>query len=211
MASPRLFFIRHGETDWNAQGRLQGQRDIPLNAKGRLQADACGLILKGLVAKAGLDPASLDFVCSPLGRARETMERVRAGLGLPVDDYVCDPRLAEIAFGDWEGMTLPELRERDPALMAARERDKWRFIVPNGESYACVARRIEPLVAGLRDDTVVVAHGGVARALFVLAGLMSPDKATRGEIVQGVVYALRAGVLARHEPAVTALETAPPA
>jgi probable phosphoglycerate mutase len=70
---PLVYYIRHGETDWNAESRLQGQRDIPINARGREQARRCGEILRDLLTRDAIDPAQLDFVSSPLGRARETL------------------------------------------------------------------------------------------------------------------------------------------
>ena len=82
MPPPRLYYIRHGETDWNVEYRLQGGRDIPINANGRAQARRCGDIMRDLLARDHRAAADLDFVASPLGRARETMEIVRAGLGL---------------------------------------------------------------------------------------------------------------------------------
>src|SRR5258708_6813130 len=78
---PTIFYIRHGETDWNGAGRLQGRHDVPLNARGRAQAMHCGEILRDLLARDG--HAAVEFVASPLGRARETMELVRVALGLP--------------------------------------------------------------------------------------------------------------------------------
>src|SRR5262245_52127631 len=103
MAPPTLYYIRHGETDWHVAGRLQGQRDVPLNTRGRAQASHCGNILRELFAPSGRDPADLDYVSSPLGRARETMELTRVALGLSPNGYHLEPRLAEISFGDWEG------------------------------------------------------------------------------------------------------------
>jgi len=73
MPRPTVFYLRHGETDWNVAGRLQGRRDVPLNARGRGQAAHCGEILRGLFARDGRDPHSLDYVSSPLKRATETM------------------------------------------------------------------------------------------------------------------------------------------
>src|ERR1044071_2779885 len=106
---PTLVFFRHGETDWNVEGRLQGQRDIPLNALGRKQATHCGEILRDLFVRERIDVTTLDFICSPLGRARDTMELARASLGLPPKDYRIDERLTEVTFGEWEGYTLAEL------------------------------------------------------------------------------------------------------
>src|SRR5580704_5855964 len=78
----KLYFVRHGETDWNAERRLQGQRDIPLNALGRKQAARCGGLLRDLLAVSGAAPQQFAFTASPLSRARETMEILRTELGI---------------------------------------------------------------------------------------------------------------------------------
>jgi broad specificity phosphatase PhoE len=74
MPVPKIYYIRHGETAWNAQGRFQGSQDIPLNDLGRSQAAAAGAILGDLLVGDGHAPSSLPFVASPLGRARMTMD-----------------------------------------------------------------------------------------------------------------------------------------
>ena len=110
MAPPVLYYVRHGETDWNAERRLQGQHDIPLNARGRTQAAQSGEILLDLFARDKRIAGDLDYVASPLGRARETMELMRAKLGLVPGEYRTDPRLLEMSFGRWEGFTFAELQ-----------------------------------------------------------------------------------------------------
>lgn len=164
-----LVHIRHGETDWNAEGRLQGQQDIPLNATGRAQAARNGRALARFLADRGVDPDDLDWVASPLGRSRETMEIIRDTAGLDPADYRLDDRLREVTFGLWEGSTMPELKLSDPAGFAARRADKWGFVPPGGESYAMLSARIAKVVERIDHDTVMVAHGGVQR---VLAGLL---------------------------------------
>src|SRR5262245_9476228 len=114
MPSPILYYIRHGETDWNRELRLQGRRDIPINATGRRQARHCGSVLRELIERDTIDPAELDFVASPLGRTRETMELVRAELAVDPAGYRVDAQLIEISFGEWEGFTMAELRARFP-------------------------------------------------------------------------------------------------
>ena len=162
MAPPTIYYIRHGETDWNVAGRLQGRRNVPLNARGRAQASHCGDIMRELFAPSGRNSADLDYVSSPLGRARETMELVRATLGLSPNGYRLEPRLAEISFGDWEGFTIAQLHTRDPERIAAREHDKWHFVPPGGESYKIVSNRVSEWYDSLTRDTVAVAHGGTA-------------------------------------------------
>src|SRR5258708_6934343 len=108
-----LYYVRHGLTDWNIAGRLQGHRDIPLNQAGRAQAAQCGQILRDLLAREARPAARLDYVSSPLSRARETMEIMRATLALVPTGYGIEPRLTEISFGDWEGLTYAEVMQRD--------------------------------------------------------------------------------------------------
>ena len=192
---PLLYYIRHGETDWNAESRLQGQRDIPINANGRAQARQCGEILRDLIAREG---GAFDFVASPLGRARETMEIVRAALGLDPQAYRTEERLKEISFGEWEGFTLDELRRASPEAVAARERDKWAFMPPAAESYATMSVRVRGWYDSLTRNTVAVAHGGTLRGLIVQLGITAAEEAPHLDIAQGVVYAISDGTFTRY-------------
>jgi len=188
MSPPSIYYIRHGETDWNVTGRLQGRHDVRLNARGRAQATHCGDILRDLFGRAGRNPANFDYVSSPLGRARETMELLRPALGLPPDGYRNEPQLAEISFGDWEGFTIAQLHARDPQRIAASAHDKWHFVPPGGESYEMVSSRMRDWYKGLVRDTVAVAHGGTARALIAWLGIVKPAAAPLVDIAQGAVY-----------------------
>jgi broad specificity phosphatase PhoE len=198
--SPRrkLYFVRHGETDWNAERRLQGRRDIPLNALGRQQAARCGELLRNLLAAGGATPQQFTFTASPLSRARETMEILRAGLGVPPQDYTTDARLVELSFGTWEGLTYKEVRALDSSALATRERDKWNFQPPGGESYAQLLERVRAWHDGLTGDAIIAAHGGVARALLVLFAIKRPAEAPLGDVAQGVVYAFAPGSVNRY-------------
>ena len=198
MPQPVVYYVRHGETDWNVEGRLQGRRDIPLNATGRRQAVACGEILRDLLACARRAPTDLDYVSSPLLRARVTMDLMREALGLPPGGYRIEDRLAEISFGAWEGFTLSELALRDRAAIARRDHDKWRFLPPGGESYAQLMVRVRDWYARLNRDTVVAAHGGTARALFAHLGFVGTDTAALQSIEQGAVYVLADGNCTRY-------------
>lgn len=159
-----LYLIRHGETDWNAEGRFQGQTDIPLNAKGIAQAKGNGQTLLNHFSKEGAPLKDWHFLASPLGRTRNTMALVREQLQLDPDKYETDKRLLEITFGDWEKHTLTELEHKFPDMMAERTRDKWAYQPPNGESYAMLCDRIRPVFEALEAPTIIVAHGGVIRA-----------------------------------------------
>jgi probable phosphoglycerate mutase len=184
-----LYLVRHGETAWNVEGRLQGQQDIPLNGRGRQQAEAVGHRLRKLIP----DPSGVDFVASPLGRARETMEIMRASMRLDRAGYRLEPSLAELTFGDWEGLTWPEVMARDPAGARAREADKWGFQPPHGESYAMLKDRLMPFVESLALPAVLVSHGGVARVLLAALGGVPTDVAPLVDIQQGRVLILDAG------------------
>jgi broad specificity phosphatase PhoE len=198
MLRPTVYYIRHGETDWNVAGRLQGRRDIPLNERGRTQGLHCGEILRDLFARSGRDPADLNYVSSPLGRARQTMELARAAMGLAPEGYEVSQQLAEISFGDWEGFTIAQLHNRDPQGIAQREHDKWHFLPPGGESYEMMSGRMREWYANLTRDTVAVAHGGTARGLMAVLGIAKPAAAPLVDIAQGVVYVFTGEKLTRY-------------
>jgi probable phosphoglycerate mutase len=171
---------------------------VPLNARGRSQATHCGEILRDLFARDGRDPAGLDYVSSPLQRAYQTMELARAALGLAAQGYRRDPRLSEIAFGEWEGFTIAQLHMRDPQRIAQREHDKWHFVPPGGESYQMVSARMREWYESLATDTVVTAHGGTARGLIAHLGIAKPAAAPLIDIEQGMVYVFKGEGLTRY-------------
>jgi probable phosphoglycerate mutase len=188
MPKPVIYYIRHGQTEWNALGRFQGSKDIPLNDLGREQATHAGTVLKNLLARHNRTHHDVSFVASPLGRARNTMELVRAELAIPHDDYALDDRLREIGFGDWEGFTLAEQEAHMPDLFAARLADKWTLPAPGGESYVEVQERVRAWASELTGDVVAVSHGGTCRALMVALGMDTPDGVSELPIQQGAVY-----------------------
>jgi probable phosphoglycerate mutase len=193
MPMPTIYYIRHGETDWNVAGRLQGGIDTPLNDLGRTQAAHAGGILIDLFVRDGRAASSLGFVASPLQRARHTMDLVRSELELPPGGYALDDRLREIGYGHWEGSTLEQMQLSDPDMFASRQTDKWTVPPPGGESYASVQIRMRDWYDSLQADTVAVAHGGTARALMVALGLETPASASDLFIEQGVVYVFSNG------------------
>lgn len=133
-------------------------------------------------------------MASPLSRTRDTMELVRRALGDGLPPVVLDDRLKEIGFGAWEGRTWDGLKRAEPAAIAERRRDTWGFVPPGGgESYAMLLDRLSPWLAGLPADAVVVAHGGVARALLHRVAGVGPQRATAEEIHQGRVLLFEDG------------------
>jgi broad specificity phosphatase PhoE len=190
---PLLYVVRHGQTPWNAEQRLQGQADIDIDAVGREQADRNGRRLAELIA----DPKAFDFIASPMRRTRETMERARAAMGLDPMAYRTDPRLVEVNFGDWQGFTFAELETRLPGASTARQHDKWDFVPPgkDAESYEMLTCRIRPWLVEVTRPTVCVTHGGVMRAIFRLVEDLPKNKAAALEIPQDRVLRVQDGRL----------------
>lgn len=153
----RLIVLRHGATEWNAQGHLQGRADPPLSEQGRC-------LLRGWV----VPPAwrALPCLVSPLARARETA----ALLGWPEPEP--EPALIEMDWGCFEGRRLADLRAEFGALLAENEARGLDFRPPGGESPREVARRLQRWLAGRHEhagDAVLITHKGVRRAFLVLA------------------------------------------
>lgn len=152
-----LVLIRHGPTEWNENGRVQGRSDIALSAAGRAEVRRWRL---------PAEFAGYDWVASPLGRARETAEILR-GAPVPTDD-----RLVEMDWAAWEGRTLPDLRAEIGNLMTAWEARGLDFRAPGGESPREVQERLRPFLAERARagrPTIAVCHRGVIRAVYALA------------------------------------------
>lgn len=175
-----LFIARHGQTDWNAIGRYQGHADTNLNDNGRAQARRNADAL----AEACPHVASLVFVASPLKRTRQTMEEMRAALGLDPAGYVVDERLREIHYGHWEGQLARELPHLDPQGLAAREADPVHWRPRGGETYAELGARTDSWLAEVRRDCLVVTHGGPSRTLRGTVLGLDPRSVPRLEVPQ---------------------------
>jgi alpha-ribazole phosphatase len=175
-AYTKLFLVRHGETDWNLERRYQGQSDVPLNERGLRQAKATAQRL----AREGI-----SFIASSdLQRARRTAEAIALRCALPVWE---DPRLREMSFGAWEGLTHDEIQARWPGEMEAWFADPVSTAPPGGETLAQVSARVRSAL----DETVkrtpgktgvLVAHGGVLRTLICLALGLDPQAQWRFRI-----------------------------
>ena len=160
----RVYFARHGETDWNALKHIQGSRDIPLNATGRAQAQ----LLADRLAAQGARIARV--YTSPLCRAVETAETVAARFGCGCEVL---PGLAEIDFGDWEGMSWSEVRESDPAAFKHFQENRRTQRPPHGESCQDALDRLLPdvgRVLRLADpqggEILFLTHSAVLKAFL---------------------------------------------
>ncbi|MEM9278056.1 MAG: histidine phosphatase family protein [Pseudomonadota bacterium] len=176
MTGPLIYYVRHGQTDWNAELRFQGQRDIPLNDRGREQARGYGEKLFALLGKA----EDYVFISSPLSRARETMNILRDTMGLEPGNYTTDERLKEVSYGVLEGVTQPELKQQNRELYYYRKQNAWAFRPENGESQEDVLARIKDWHTSLDKDQkyIISAHGAVGRVMrHYLAGVPTQDVA----------------------------------
>ncbi len=159
-----IIFIRHGETDWNRQGLIQGSVDTDLNQRGHTQARA----VAELLALRADEWANFQIIVSPQRRARQTADHVLSALSRT--DHGIDPRVRELGFGVWEGKPFWELKD-SPVYPADHEgRFFWR--PDGGESYEDGVARVTEWRATLERPTLVISHGAVGRCLMgSVAGL----------------------------------------
>ena len=181
MSYPELYILRHGETEWNAENRMQGALNSPLTQKGEMDAAHQGEILRQF------DLTGFSFICSPQGRAFQT-----GGIALAriADDIRTDDRLREIGVGDWSGRLrheLPEIKGKDP-FMSHYE------VAPNGEGFAKLEARCRAFLDDLDGPAVLVTHGitsRMIRSIVIGEGAHAVATVHGG---QGCVYHLKDGV-----------------
>lgn len=190
-----IYLCRHGQTAFNREHRLQGQRESDLTPLGRLQAGAMAELLHELIARD--PPAPWRIVASPLRRARDTAQAIGARLGLPVE---FDDRLMELTVGDWEGRLRAELAREHPEAFADRE---WFFAAPGGETYDQVMVRVAGWLAEQAAEPerrlIVVSHGVAGRLLRGAYAGLSRAQVLELDVPQDAVYRLHAGQLDRFD------------
>lgn len=188
-----VYIVRHGQTDWNVEQRLQGQAEVDMNEVGRAQVSRNASLLVQLIK----NPSDFDFVSSPLRRTRETMVRIRSQFGLLAEDYATDPRLMELHFGDWQGFTYAELEQQQLGSTQERRKQKWTFMPPglHAESYEILAARAGQWFSEMNRPTVCTTHGGIIRTLFHLIGNVPPEEAAELPVPQDRVLRVMNGKL----------------
>jgi broad specificity phosphatase PhoE len=180
-----IVFVRHGETDWNRQGLIQGSIETDLNATGHAQAKAVAALLA--VRKSAW--AEFDIVVSPQARARQTASYILEALGR--SDHRIDERVRELAFGVWEGRPFWELKD-SPVYPADTEgRYFWR--PEGGESYEDGVARVNGWRAGIVRPTIVVSHGAVGRCLIGAVSGLGPHDLVGLKTPQGAYCHLDRG------------------
>jgi probable phosphoglycerate mutase len=190
-----IYLVRHGQTAFNLERRLQGHVDSELTPLGLAQAAAVGELLAGLAADDDGPPWRL--VSSPLGRARRTADIIGRRLGLAVET---EPRLIELSWGDWDGRLRIELEARHPDAFAD---SGWAFRASAGESFEAVAARMADWLASLPPEperrVVAVSHGVAGRVLRGVYAGLSREATISQDVPQDAVFRLAGGAIARIE------------
>ncbi len=186
-----ILLVRHGETGWNLERRIQGRLDSALTERGIAQARAAGRLVGSLP-----DAACLRIVASPLGRARRTAEIIREHLASRVE-LVIDDRLREISVGSWDGLTYSDIALRYPGIFDGAGRHDWYFRSPDGDTYEAFAARVAEWLREAAEQRLLVAvtHGIVSRVLRGLYAGLPREVALVLPVPQDKVFRLSGGVI----------------
>jgi broad specificity phosphatase PhoE len=184
---PPIIFIRHGETDWNKQGLIQGSIDTELNDHGRAQAQA---VAQALLLKRE-ELFGFEFVVSPQKRAQDTMGYIASALGVAKPSIKTDARVRELGFGVWENHPFWELKASPIFPADAERRYVWR--PEGGESYQDGVARVDDWLSGIQQPTLVVAHGAVGRCIMGRVAGLPPEKIVTLKTPQGCYCYLHDG------------------
>ncbi|MEM0949406.1 MAG: histidine phosphatase family protein [Pseudomonadota bacterium] len=185
-----VYLVRHGETEFNREGRYQGRSDSPLTALGVAQAERAGRTLAQTIGA-----ASAKIRTSPLGRAVQTAEIIARNLAGPVSIQI-DPRLAEIGMGTWEGMTRTEVRAGWPEARKGKRGRNWIFEGPGSEQLDQALARITGALEETSDPTMItalVSHANTGRLLRGLHAGLSGEEAMCLDAPQEAIFRLCPG------------------
>ncbi|AYK18809.1 histidine phosphatase family protein [Aeromonas veronii] len=188
-----IYLLRHGQTRFNAEQRLQGRCNSELTDKGEAQAIAMGRRLAAELA----DPARWTVYASPLGRARQTALLVCEQLGLTADRIVWDDRLMELGMGEWESCQIPALRLAHPELDTGK--GDWYLQAPGAESFESIQRRAhqwlqDPAIA---ERPIVISHGLLGAMLRGVYADLDYKATWSQELPQDAFYKLQDGHITR--------------
>lgn len=192
-----LYLVRHGRTEFNAEGRLQGGLDSPLTGLGQDQARRMGRLLRTLIG----DPAGWDIQTSPLGRAVHTTRIICAELG-PDVTYGLDARLAEIRMGEWDGLKDEDIDLGYPGMRDGTTRHDFYFRAPGGEDYPTLAARLSDWLGAMAADPrprIAVSHGLAGKVLRGLYAGLPVGEALRQDSPQDAVFRLSEGRIERFD------------
>ena len=183
---PEIFLVRHGQTEWNMEGRFQGQMDSPLTETGQDQAQAVGRQLASILAD-----AEAQMHVSPLGRTRRTADILRRFHAYRPSRL--EPRLQEVTLGSWDGLTRSDIEAGWPHQLRGSTHHDWYFYAPTGESYEVALHRVRSWLNGLSGPVVAVSHGLLGRLIRGAYLDLPREEALRLPVSQDVIWHLRAG------------------
>lgn len=183
-----LYLLRHGETEYNTQGRYQGELDSPLTEVGIHQVQQNALMLKSLIG----DPNEWKIVSSPLGRAMQSTEIICETIGFDLKNVEKDDRLTEVAVGQWAGLTTKEIESSWPNLFHNTDLYNWYFNAPQGEAYDSVVRRLSAWLEDIQHipKVIAISHGLTGRILRGVYADLKKEDALKLEVSQDVFFKL---------------------
>ncbi len=177
-----IYLVRHGETEWNAQGRFQGRLDSPLTPTGREQARRVGRLISAAIPPG----APVRMHVSPLGRTRRTAEIIQWFGRYP--EPVLEPRLREVTMGSWDGLTQVDIEAGWPGLLDGSTRHDWYFRAPDGEGYETALARVDAWLGRIEGTVVAVSHGLLGRLIRGAYLGLPRAEALRLPVPQDVVW-----------------------
>ena len=186
-----ILLVRHGETEWNRERRIQGRFDSPLTERGVAQAHAIGRLVQKLP-----EATSARIVASPLGRATRTAEIIARHLPARPEPTI-DDRLREVSAGSWDGLTFRDIELRSPGTFDGDGRYEWNFRAPGGETYDGFAARVAEWMsdAVAAPFLIAVTHGVVSRVLRGLYASLPREIALTLPVPQDKVFRLSGGLI----------------
>ncbi|MGE7915764.1 histidine phosphatase family protein [Lysinibacillus xylanilyticus] len=183
-----IYLLRHGETEYNTQGRYQGELDSPLTEVGIHQVQQNALMLKSLIG----DPNEWKIVSSPLGRAMQSTEIICETIGFDLKNVKKDDRLTEVAVGQWAGLTTKEIESSWPNLFHNTDVYNWYFNAPHGEAYDSVVSRLSAWLEDIQHipKVIAISHGLTGRILRGVYADLKKEDALKLEVSQDVFFKL---------------------
>lgn len=183
-----IYLLRHGETEFNTQGRYQGELDSPLTEVGVQQVQQNAQMLKSLIG----NPNEWKIVSSPLGRAMQSTEIICETIGYDVKKVEKDERLTEVAVGQWAGLTTKEIESSWPNLFQNTDVYNWYFNAPNGEAYDSVVCRLSAWLKDMQHvpNVIAISHGLTGRILRGIYADLKKEDALKLEVSQNIFFKL---------------------
>lgn len=189
-----IYIARHGQTEWNLQARKQGRKDSPLTLKGISQARDVGEILKVDVQ----DLSKFKIVISPQWRCQQSASIICEQMGASFSDCTLEEGLREHCFGLWEGKTEEEIEKEFPGYLAKRyvPENYWDYVVPMGESYALLSKRVQRVIEKYKDQNVIfVCHEMVSKVMRGSVLSLTNEEVLSLGHPQDTVYKIEGGQL----------------